>query len=76
MLVQCSALKLFIVSEEHENKTLQSKRTLHASKSPYVKAILEFCDFALSDLTRLIFLFQANKPEFELHRLLPEFERV
>lgn len=55
-------------------KTSHADKIVHALKTPYVKATLEFTSFVLGDLVGLNKLFQSNS--FKLHMLLPEIERV
>ena len=74
ILEQWPALELFFTAESFENKSPQADRILQGLKSPYVKATLEFSSFVLGDFTGLNVMFQSNS--FQLHRLVPEIERV
>lgn len=74
ILEQWPALVLFFTAEASDKSSLQAERILHALKSTYVKATLEFCDYVLGDLTGLNVIFQSNG--FQLHRLVTEVERV
>lgn len=67
ILEQWPALVLFFTAEASDKSSLQAERILHALKSTYVKATLEFCDYVLGDLTGLNVIFQSNG--FQLHRL-------
>eukprot|EP00794_Sanderia_malayensis_P001687 gene1687-1880_t len=74
IISQWPALEYFFTAEIFETKSLQAEKILQHLKLNYIKATFEFIDFVLGDLKGLSILFQSN--DFELHRFLPEMERV
>ena len=74
ILEQWPALLLFFEAEVLEEKTPHADKILGYLRSPYIKAMVEFMDFVLDNLTGLNKLFQSKK--FELHRLVAEVSRT